>query len=102
MKKVEKLIRDGKVGVIISCGFGGGWYREEYPELIFNPKLIEMVEKNIEITPKFILDNFGIEINRIPNRDLCVDWVDKGVKFMINEYDGQESILTIQDLTLKA
>jgi len=45
---MKKVIRDGKVAVLISHGFGAGWYswNTEYQQLLFHPKLVEMVEQN--------------------------------------------------------
>lgn len=34
--------------------------------------------------------------------DVSVVWLDQGTRFMIEEYDGRESILTLDDLTLTA
>lgn len=36
------------------------------------------------------------------NDDLTIVWIPVGKKFCITEYDGAESILTIDDLTLEA
>ena len=42
---MEKVIKDGKVGVLVSPGFGAGFYTWGYPEeAIFDPTLIELVE----------------------------------------------------------
>lgn len=42
---MEKLVRDGKVAILYSKGYGAGWYSwHGIKELIFHPKLIEMVE----------------------------------------------------------
>jgi hypothetical protein len=45
---MEKVIRDGKVAVLISQGWGAGWYswHRDKQELLFSPKLVEMVEQN--------------------------------------------------------
>lgn len=44
---MKKVIRNGKVAVLVSEGFGAGWYswNREYKELLFHPKLVEMVEQ---------------------------------------------------------
>ena len=43
---MEKVIREGKVGVLISPGYGAGFYTWGAPiEAIFNPTLIELVEQ---------------------------------------------------------
>ena len=45
---MEKVIRNNEVAVLISHGFGAGWYswNSEHQELLYHPKLVEMVEQN--------------------------------------------------------
>ena len=44
---MEKVIRNGQVAVLYSAGFGAGWYSwNDKKELLFHPKLVEMVENN--------------------------------------------------------
>ena len=90
---MDKVIRDGKVAVLISYGYGGGFYTwGAPPEAIFDPKLVELVESEDfdganEYVRNTYLDTYtgGVE-------DLEVVWVDEGEEFIINEYDGSESI----------
>ena len=43
---MQKLIRDGKVAVLVSPGFGAGWYGWHFiEELVFDPSIVEWVEK---------------------------------------------------------
>lgn len=97
-------IRDGLVGVIYSPGFGSGWYtwnmlHENCEQLIFDPLLIELIEKeyptsDIEARAQEIVPEghfLGIE-------DLIVQWLPIGTKFIIQEYDGSESIHTMEDM----
>ena len=43
---MEKVIKDGKVGVLVSPGFGAGFLTWGAPiEAIFNPTLIELVQQ---------------------------------------------------------
>ena len=88
----------GQVAVIVSYGYGAGWSSEarsseDREELIFDPTLAQMV-----------IDNATIEemkyyaASRWPNqylggiRGLTVEWLDKGTLFIIDQYDGYESI----------
>ncbi len=42
---MNKVIKDGKVAVLISYGYGAGFYSGGAPiEAIFDPKLVELVE----------------------------------------------------------
>jgi hypothetical protein len=91
---MEKVIRDGKVGVLVSPGFGGGFSTWGYPtEAIFDPTLIELVEsekyqKAVDYCEATWPNQYsgGVE-------DLVVRWVPEGSEFVIEEYDGAESLM---------
>ena len=122
---MEKLIRDGKVGVLISPGFGAGFSTWGYPtEAIFDPTLIEMVEeryymefvpnekggmtqlriwddpKYTELTQKMIhyCESKWEEGYSGGVQDLVVVWIPEGSKFHITEYDGSESLELLSDI----
>ena len=103
---MEKVIRNGQVAVLYSPGFGAGWYSwNSKKELLFHPKLVEMVENNrqSEITTQWIQKNLGIDNVYCGGADnLQIEWLDEGTVFEINEYDGSESIETLGNLTLTA
>ena len=103
---MEKVIRNGQVAVLYSPGFGAGWYSwNDKKELLFHPKLIEMVENNkqSEITKQWIEENLGINNVYCGGAgDLQIKWLDEGTAFIINEYDGSESIEILENLTLIA
>ena len=104
---MEKVIRNGKVAVLYSPGFGAGWYSwNEKKELLFHPKLVEMVENNKqkEITEEFCKDLLKTDdyICVLGARNLQIEWLNEGTAFIINEYDGSESIETLENLTLIA
>lgn len=104
---MKKVIKDGKVAVLISSGFGAGWYtwNSEYKELLFSPKLVEMVEANRqnEITEDWVKQELGIsDIYCGGASDLTIMWLKEGTAFIVEEYDGSESIRTLNDLTLVA
>ena len=96
---MEKVIKDGKVGVLISPGFGAGFYTWGAPEeAIFNPTLIELVEQQkvqeaIDFVEKTWTDGYSGGV-----QDLRVAWIDEGTKFIIEEYDGAESFLFKEDI----
>jgi hypothetical protein len=103
---VEKVIRDEKVAVLISHGFGAGWYSwNDNEELLFNPKLVEMVEqgKSKEINEDWVKENLGIEnVYCGGAKDLEICWLPIGTAFQVEEYDGAESLRTFDDLTIVA
>lgn len=94
---MEKVIRDGKVAVLYSPGYGAGWYSwHSIPELLFDPVVVDMVEKK---EPYYKIENYchekyGDEPYLGGSEDLTVAWLDVGTKFKIREYDGSESIET--------
>ena len=104
---MKKVIRDGKVAVLISHGFGAGWYswNTEHQQLLFHPKLVEMVEqnRNDEIDDEWVKENLGIEYVYCGGAsDLQIHWLPVGTAFQVEEYDGAESLRTIADLVLVA
>jgi hypothetical protein len=103
---MKKVIRDGKVAVLFSPGFGAGWYtwnriQEKAEQMIFDPAIVEILEKQSADWKKQLFDYASKEyrdgyfggIN-----ELCIDWIPVGTKFYIDEYDGSEKIMTINDL----
>lgn len=103
---MDKVIKDGKVAVLISHGFGAGWFswNSEHKELLFHPKLVDMVEqgRNDEITDEWVKENIGIDIYTGGSDGLKIHWVPEGSVFLVNEYDGSESLMTIEDLYITA
>lgn len=104
---MNKVIKDGKVAVLISHGFGAGWYtwNLEYPELLFHPKLVEMIEqgKANQIDDIWIEDNLGIKnIYCGGASGLRIHWLPIGTAFTVEDYDGAERLMTLEDLTLVA
>ena len=102
---MDRIIKDGKVAVVYSPGFGSGWYtwaRHDDPSMIFDPGLVGLVlerEKyyrnhaDYELKTEQIL---AYQILKWPdahrNTDLVVDWVPLGEKFRVVEYDGAETV----------
>jgi hypothetical protein len=91
---MNKLIRDGKVAVLYSPDFGAGWYtwNYQYPEILFDPAIVEFVEKEkwAELETYVILKY--PEIYKGGMTDLRVEWIPEGTEFKVTEYDGNESI----------
>lgn len=94
VKMVDKLIIDGKVAVLVSHGYGAGWYSWEGNEaMLFDPVLAQALldgkseDELIRIAKKRYPDNYlgGID-------GLTVNWVPVGAEFRITEYDGSEGI----------
>jgi hypothetical protein len=99
----DKLIRDGKVAVLVSHGFGAGWstWAEDNREaMLFDPDLARAIEANEPLEP--------IAERKYPDqyagglRNLCVQWLPIGTIFRIDEFDGSEAITTTEALTYTA
>lgn len=105
---MEKVIRDGKVAVLISRGFGAGWstWNGDKKELLFDPEIVSLVEqrRNSEITEDLVKKILKTDdhVCVLGAKSLSVEWIPVGTSFYINEYDGSESIVTNRDLTFTA
>jgi len=90
---MNKLVRDGKVAVLYSPGYGAGWYSwHQMEDLLYDPSIVLWLESEeldkIEnyLTLKYPNEYFG------GLEDLSIQWIDQGVEFRIAEYDGAEVI----------
>lgn len=94
---MEKYIKDGKVAVLISTNFGAGWFtwNRDYPEILFDAEIVTEVLNgyfgNVERI-KQIVERKYPQIYTGAIEELNVEWVDAGEKFIVEEYDGSESI----------
>jgi hypothetical protein len=99
---MDKKIVDGKVAVLVSPGYGAGWYswNLNHPGLLFDPVIVDMVLENrhneIEDYVTRRCEESGIDANEVycgGSGDLVVRWVEQGKIFRIHEYDGSESLV---------
>ena len=90
---MNKVIKEGKVAVLISRGFGSGFHSYGAPdEAIFDPKLVELVEsRDFDGAEEYVMNTYP-DVYTGGVRDLVVMWIDEGEDFIINEYDGSETI----------
>lgn len=101
---MNKIIRDGKVAVLYSPGFGAGWSTWHHSDR----DKIEMLCMDARIVQP-VLDGNNSEAARIANelmgddyfydggaKSLTVAWVPQGARFEITEYDGAESVKIIE------
>ena len=92
---MSKLIKDGQVAVAVSYGFGGGWstWNDVAPDdsrfttLFFEGKSAEAAELAEKLDLGCNLGAYQVEI----------EWLDVGTEYMIEEYDGAESLVTKED-----
>ena len=90
---MNKLVRDGKVAVLVSPEYGAGWYSwHQIEELLYDPSIVLWLESEEPdkiqnyLTLKYPNEYFG------GLQDLSVQWIDQSAEFRITEYDGAESI----------
>lgn len=96
---MNKVIRENKVAVLYSPGYGSGWYTwaTEYPEILYDPEVVDWVENGklpsqVDALKTYLEANYPnlyIGSNLI---DLEIEWISVGTNFRIKEYDGYESI----------
>lgn len=96
---MDKVIRDGEVGVLVSGGYGAGWStwnNEHEEELLFDPIVIEMLEN--EDNADRLDDIVEYCEKKYPHgyfggvQDLTIVWIPEGSEFRIEEYDGSEGL----------
>ena len=98
--EVNKLIRNGQVAVLISPGNGAGWstWNSENEEILFDPAIVEFVEHNkweeLEVYVKLKYPNIYLG----GMRDLQIEWLPEDTEFIIEEYDGAETLRLKDDI----
>ena len=89
---MEKIVRDGKVAVAVSGGFGAGWstWNDIDPmDARFNQLFLDgQVDEVVRICDD---ENLGYAGGA---RDVEIAWLPVGTMFRVHEYDGSESLET--------
>lgn len=104
----EKVIRDDKVAVLVSPGWGAGWstWNSEYRDfLIFDSGLIGLLEANAsnDKVEAYLTEKLGEDHNiYMGGWPAEIEWLPVGTAFYIHEYDGYESLRTTEDLVITA
>ena len=95
---MEKLVRDGRVAVLVSGGFGAGWSSwnsDKAEAMLFDKRLVlafeeggaaSVIEKFGEIWPDDYVCTLG-------SAGLEIEWVPEGRLFYVHEYDGSEHLV---------
>jgi hypothetical protein len=89
---MEKIVRDGYVAVAVSCGYGAGWSTwadvdpmdARFNQLFLDGKYDEAIRLGEYLDIGYL---GGIE-------GVVIEWVPEGTRFIIEDYDGAESIQT--------
>jgi hypothetical protein len=89
----------------MDSGLVGIHGNSNHPEILFHPKLIEMVENNkrSEITEEWMVSELGLSDIYCGGADqLQIEWIPEGTAFKIDDYDGAESLETLGHFKLIA
>ena len=93
---MDKVIRDGKVAVLYSPGFGAGWYtwNTGHPQCLYDPEVVAWLEEDLpeEEFPN-LEAKYGEYFYDGGWRDLVIAWLPVGTRFWITEYDGSENLV---------
>ena len=105
MNKVTNVADNGEVyvAVLVSTDFGAGWYtwNTNYPQMLFDPIVVNYLDPKYGFP--YDKDKYdGIDAYLAATyggayfgglRGLCIEWVQQGTEFMIDEYDGSETLM---------
>lgn len=99
-----KKYTDGDlVAVIVHQDYGTGWYTTHGQEdMLFNPELAQALEAHdYRLAGQIILEELrvpfwygkpSLEQAESYADELALEWVPRGEKFFIHEYDGRETV----------
>lgn len=91
---MDKVIRDGKVAVLVSPGYGAGWstWNTDTPECLYDPIVVAWVEEGKPGPAP--LDQYNNKYFYAGGvTDLIIYWLPLGTQFRVSEYDGSEHIV---------
>ena len=103
MEFEKRYNEEGQVAVLISPGFGAGWstwsHNGNAEAMLFDSRLVDAVLAGMD-TQEFVnlCESLGYDEYLGGADDLTVVWLDSGTHFVVEEYDGSESIRTFDDL----
>lgn len=93
----EKVVRDGKVAVIVSPGFGAGWSTWNCGQGMFDPAVVAWIEAGKpDPTPYEQTDECDQPYNGGLDHAEIV-WLPQGEQFYIDEYEGAETLVLRSD-----
>lgn len=98
---MEKYQRDGMVAVLYSPDYGAGWstWNPDYPDMVWDPGMVELIleDRREEMMTYAMLKWPDAYFGGLDN--LTVAWVHVGERFIVDEYDGSESITRERDMS---
>ena len=97
MSKTKMFKKNGKIGVIISPGFGSGFSTTNNRMMAVDFDLVDAFLKSDMTKFKYIADEKYGDWYDSGDMRFRVEWVPEGSRFMVQEYDGHESIVILDD-----
>jgi hypothetical protein len=112
---MEKFVdSNGFVALLVSENYGNGWWTDHRVDaLLWSPKIVDWVlrgkpedeDDSLFEHLSWHLSSDGGEVDDelvescldTLHRDVVVEWIPAGTEFVIDTYDGQESVLTEED-----
>jgi hypothetical protein len=97
---------EGKVAVLYSPGYGAGWSTWAHDENVrvlsaFDVEVVKWImagkPKN-HFTQEYFEEKYGGYVFVGDMDQLEIEWIEPGTKFRIREYDGFESIETLDEV----
>lgn len=92
--------KDGELGVLISPGFGAGWSTwADCSDIALDKRVIDKFLENVSSEEMCdYLESIGYRRPYMGGYgSLRLEFIPRGVRFKIHEYDGHESIMTEND-----
>jgi hypothetical protein len=85
----------GQVAVLVSHGYGAGWYTWHHVEaLLYDPVVVHMVlnKASADDIVSYCDKTHGSQHYYGGTEGLVVHWLPRGARFQIDEFDGAESL----------
>lgn len=90
---MKKLIKDGRVAVLVSSGYGAGWSTWGSDEMLFDPRIAQaLLDALPEDELQDLANSLYPEECTLGVDGLYVRWIPVGKRFRVEEYDGAESL----------
>lgn len=106
----DRCVRDGKVAVLVSPGYGAGWSTwcdSDHQEFFtMDSGLVALSENKASEgdVEQYVKTKLGPGVYAYYGGWDCVvvEWLEPGTRFCVEEYDGNEWLRFIEDLALTA
>lgn len=93
-ENLQKFMKDGKVGILVSPGYGAGFSSWVYDIHPGDARLVELVyNQRFEEAANLCNNLFNTGYTEEFFRDLDIEWLAPGTLYRIEEYDGSEQLV---------